>query len=104
MEQRLKDEQRVVQDEEKNNRREIERRAAERAREKEQAEKASKERIEEKKREKEIAKKDVRLEIIKGHIKSEESKVAEKYGNINALGFDDAALSSIEEVTGGKRT
>ena len=42
MEQRLKDEQRAVQYEEKNNRREIERRAAERAREKEQAEKVSK--------------------------------------------------------------
>jgi hypothetical protein len=37
----------------------------------------------------------------KGEIKREAN---EKQGKVNELGFDDAAISSIEEVTGGKRT
>ena len=95
MEQRLKE---AALEEENNRRREIERRAADRAREKELAEKV---RVEEKKAGKEVPKKAERLEEEKGQSKPE---AAEKQGNVNELGFDDAAISSIEEVTGGKRT
>ena len=79
--------------EEENNRRlrEQERRVADRARE-------NAERVEERKA---VAKKVETLEEEKGWSKRES---VEKQGKVNELGFDDAAISSIEEVTGGKRT
>jgi hypothetical protein len=89
MEQRMKE---AALEEENNRRlREQERRVADRARE-------NAERVEERKA---VSKKVEMLEEEKGESKR---KAAEKQGKVNELGFDDAAISSIEEVTGGKRT
>jgi hypothetical protein len=90
MEQRIKEA--GLEEENNRRRREQERRAADRARE-------NAERVEERKAA--VSKKVEMVEKEKG-LRIPEA--AEKQGKVNELGFDDAAISSIEEVTGGKRT